>query len=168
MNAARDHLLDWLRDAHAMEEQAKSLLTTQIERCEKYPELLPRLREHLNETEQQRQSIERGLQQLDSDTSTLKDLTTKFMANIQGMGHMMASDEVVKTALANHAFERFEAASYHILIAAAAQAGEPTLQRALAESLRQEDAMAEWVWQNIPPLTRKFLQLSHTNSSASR
>ena len=48
--ATRDSLAAWLRDAHAMEGQAIKLLETQIERLESYPEALPRLRQHLDET----------------------------------------------------------------------------------------------------------------------
>jgi hypothetical protein len=48
----------------------------------------------------------------------------KFAANLQGMTHAMASDEVLKNALASAAFEQFEAASYRMLVSAAKAAGE--------------------------------------------
>ena len=37
--SAKDHLLDWLRDAHAMEEQAEHMLRSQSSRLEHYPQL---------------------------------------------------------------------------------------------------------------------------------
>mgnify|MGYP002716823196 CR=1 FL=1 len=40
---AREHLLDWLRDAHAMEQQAEKMLKAQAERLEHYPELKARI-----------------------------------------------------------------------------------------------------------------------------
>ena len=50
MTTARENLSNWLRDAYAMEGQAIELLEAQINRLEGYPEALPRLRSHLNET----------------------------------------------------------------------------------------------------------------------
>jgi ferritin-like metal-binding protein YciE len=166
MTSPREHLIDWLRDAHALEEQAKSLLQAQIDRLEHYPEALPRLKQHLQETEQQRSMVESCLKDLGADTSTLKDWTTKFLANMQGFGHMMASDEILKHALASHAFERFEAASYHSLIKAAEVAQEPRVAQMARDILAQEEAMADWVWQNIPDLTEKFLRRSASDRDA--
>src|SRR5688572_27931160 len=83
MTKARDNLAAWLRDAHAMEGQAITLLKTQIDRLENYPEAVPRLREHLRETEQQQQMVEQCLSRLGEDTSTLKTGTMKLAANIQ-------------------------------------------------------------------------------------
>ncbi len=166
MTSPREHLIDWLRDAHAMEEQAKSLLQTQIDRLESYPEALPQLRAHLDETERQRVAIERCLERLGADTSTLKDMTTKFMANMQGFAHMMSSDEVLKHALASHAFERFEAACYHSLATAAKAANEPEVERLARDILAEEEKMAAWVWGQIPMLTAKFLERDATGAQA--
>ena len=166
MTAPRDHLIDWLRDAHAVEAQAMSLLQMQIDRLESYPEALPRLKQHLQETEQQAEALERCLQSLGSSSSTMKDMTTKFAANMQGMVHMATTDEVLKNMLASHAFERFEAASYHSLAAAAEAANEPEIARVAREHLRQEEAMAQWVWDNIPMMTEKYLQRSAAGEQA--
>ncbi len=166
MTSARDHLLDWLRDAHAMEEQAKSLLNTQISRFQSYPEVVPRLKQHLEETEHQRVAIAECLTQLGSDTSSMKDVATKMMANMQGFGHMMSTDEVLKHMLASHAFERFEAASYHSLIAAAEYANEPRVAAVARDILAEEEDMGDWVWRNIPDLTQKFLQRSEAGVQA--
>lgn len=46
----KDSRAAWLRDAHAMERQAATLLETQIDRPSGYPEAIPRLRQHLEET----------------------------------------------------------------------------------------------------------------------
>src|SRR4051794_7042852 len=103
MNTTRENLSAWLRDAHAMEGQAITLLETQIGRLESYPEAIPRLREHLAETKDQRAKIEGCLSKLGEDTSTLKDAAMKVGANLQGLAHMMSSDEVLKHALASNA-----------------------------------------------------------------
>jgi len=168
MANARESLAAWLRDAHAMEGQAISLLETQIQRLESYPEALPRLREHLAETKQQRGQVEQCLQKLGEDTSTLKDATMKLGANLQGLMHAMSSDEVLKDALASNAFEHFEAASYCALAAAANDAGEPEIAKTCENIMRQELAMADWVWQQLPPMTHKYLQRSEAGLQAKR
>lgn len=162
----REHLITWLSDAHAMEEQAKSLLKTQIDRLESYPEAVPRLQDHLRETEQQAQMIEQCLQQLGSDTSTLKDMSTKFTANMQGIAHMFMSDEVLKHTLASHAFERFEAACYCSLMSAAQVANEPQIARVAEQILRQEEEMGAWIWDQIPHLTEKYMNRSAAGAQA--
>lgn len=39
MATQQENLLDWLRDAHAMEQQAEKMLKAQSERLEHYPKL---------------------------------------------------------------------------------------------------------------------------------
>lgn len=164
----RESLASWLRDAHAMEGQAITLLETQIERLESYPEALPRLRQHLEETKDQRAQVEGCLHKLGEDTSTLKDATMKVGANIQGMLHAMSSDEVLKHALASNAFEHFEAASYCSLAAAAQDAGEPEIAKTCESIMQQELAMADWVWEQLPPMTHKYLHRSESDAQAKR
>ncbi len=168
MTTPRESLAAWLRDAHAMEGQAETLLQTQIDRLENYPEALPRLRSHLEETKQQRAAIESCLSHLGEDTSTLKDGTMKIAANLQGLMHAMASDEVLKNALASAAFEQFEAASYRMLVTAAEAAGEQDIAETCRTIMEQEVAMADWVWGQLEPLTQKYLQLDLAGAEAKR
>lgn len=168
MATPRDSLAAWLRDAHAMEGQAETLLQTQIDRLKNYPEALPRLRSHLEETKQQRAAIESCLSQLGEDTSSLKDGTMKVAANLQGLMHAMASDEVLKNALASAAFEQFEAASYRMLVAAAEVAGEKEIAQTCRTIMEQEVSMADWVWGQLEPLTKKYLQLDLAGAEAKR
>jgi ferritin-like metal-binding protein YciE len=168
MTTPRENLAAWLRDAHAMEGQAITLLRTQIDRLESYPEAVPRLREHLRETEQQQEMVEQCLSRLGEDTSTLKTGTMKLAANIQGMLHAMSSDEVLKNALASHSFEHFEAASYCSLAAAAEDAGEPEIARTCENIMQQELDMADWVWDQLPTLTHKYLERAEAGAAAKR
>jgi Uncharacterized protein conserved in bacteria len=45
-----EHYHDWLRDAHAMEKQAESMLESMASRIENYPDLRARIEQHSNET----------------------------------------------------------------------------------------------------------------------
>jgi ferritin-like metal-binding protein YciE len=150
MTTIDDTINQWLRDAHAMEEQAEQMLESQSSRIENYPELAARIKRHLEETQSQ-------LERRGAATSAMKDLTAKASAMMQGLSSMMAGDEVMKGALASYAFEQFEIASYRILITAAETAGDIETARLCEEICREEEAMAADLADMIPELTRSYL-----------
>jgi ferritin-like metal-binding protein YciE len=45
--------MEWLRDAHAAEEQAETMLSGMARRIENYPELKARIEQHIGETQRQ-------------------------------------------------------------------------------------------------------------------
>lgn len=162
MTDARDHLIDWLRDAHAMEQQAEQMLSAQKSRLENYPKLRTRIEKHIEETQGQKALLERTLTRLGSEPSTLKDIGGKLMAFGQAVGGMTVSDEVVKGAMAGYVFENVEIAAYRVLIAAAKAAGDVETQKACEEILPQEIAMADWLKEHLPELTQAFLDRAET------
>jgi ferritin-like metal-binding protein YciE len=124
MSEAREWLVQWLRDAHAMEEQAETMLNGQLSRIENYPELSARIRLHLQETREHAARLNTCLKGLGEDTSTMKDAGGKLMAMAQSLSGVFAGDEVMKGSLATYTFEHMEIASYTILVAAAQALGE--------------------------------------------
>jgi ferritin-like metal-binding protein YciE len=109
---ARDVFVVGLRNAHAMETQARELLERQSERLDEYPDLKAKLSSHLQETNEQLQRLEQCLESCGESTSSLKDTATSVVANLQAMGHAIADDEVLKNTFANEAFENYEIAAY--------------------------------------------------------
>jgi ferritin-like metal-binding protein YciE len=166
MAVSRDNLTAWLRDAHAMENQAIEILEKQASRLEHYPELRAKVRTHLEETHRQAERVERCLHQLGTDTSTLKTAAGKMIGTAQQLSGLFASDEVLKSSIADYAFEHYEIASYKMLIAAAAEAGEHEVERSLQENLREEEAMAVWLSQHLPEVTRQYLRREAAGQSA--
>jgi len=160
MATPKENLLDWLNDAHAMEQQAEKMLRAQAERLEHYPALKARIEEHLQETLGQQKLVEQCIKRLGGSTSTLKDLAAKLMAFGQAVGGMTMSDEVVKGAMSGYVFENLEIASYTVLIEAAKVAGDVETQRACEQILPQEIAMAEWLREHLPEITQAFLERS--------
>jgi len=73
-----------------------------------------------------------------------------------------------KHALASNAFDNFEASSYCSPAAAAEDAGEPEIAKTCEGIMQQELAMADWVWQQIPPMTDKYLSKAETGDQAKR
>lgn len=153
----KDNLLDWLRDAHAMEEQAGKMLTSTAERLQHYPELRARIEQHIEETRHQALRVRGCIERLGGDTSAIKDVTGKMMAMAQGLSGMFVSDEVVKACLASYAFEHMEIASYRALIAAADTCGDLETRRVCEENLTEEEAMADWLAIHLPATVREFL-----------
>jgi len=87
---------------------------------------------------------------------------------MQGVGGLFAGDEVVKGAMAGYVFEHFEIASYTALIIAAEEAGEADVARICRENLAEEEAMAEWLREHLPKVTKQFLQREEAGAPAKR
>jgi ferritin-like metal-binding protein YciE len=106
MNSMQELFLTGLKNAHAMEKQALSIMTPQFQRIEHYPEVAERLRQHIAETNDQLMRIDEIFDSLGSRASGL---------------------------------ERFRTA--------------------LEQNLSEEVAMAEWIDQSLPLVTRRYAQL---------
>jgi ferritin-like metal-binding protein YciE len=157
-----------LRNQHAVEKQAIELLERQIGRLENYPEMRARMQAHLEESHQQVRRLDEILTALDTSASTLKDTAMSFMGNMMGLMHAPASDEVLKNTLANYAFEHYEIASYRGLITIAEATGHTDAIRLLGESLREEEAMAQWIDDHLKETTLTFLRRSEQGETAGR
>jgi len=146
-----------LRNAHAMETQARELMERQIERTGDYPDVQARLRNHLEETKGQLLRLEQCLEACGETTSTLKDTAQSMMGNLMAMTHTLAGDEILKNTFANNAFENFEIAAYKSLIALCGPAGQEGARPLLQASLNEEQKMADWVDHNVEKVTLDFL-----------
>lgn len=148
-----------LVNARAVETEAIQLLSRQVERLESYPEMEAALRQHITESEAQRDRLDDLLEQLGSSNSTIKDMVTGLMANMAALGHAAAADEVIKNSLANYAFEHFEIATYKSLLTLADIAGHAAAPAALRQSLAEEERMAQWCADHLEATTRRYVEL---------
>lgn len=147
----------WLRDAHAMEEQAETMLNSQAVRIENYPNLKARTEQHYQETQHQKRRLEACIERRGASSSSLKDIAGKFTAMIQGMSGAFADDEVVKGVLASYTFEHMEIASYRILVAAAEADGDMETANVCEEICAEEEAMAAWLADNMGEIAVQHL-----------
>jgi ferritin-like metal-binding protein YciE len=168
MSDAREWMVQWLRDAHAMEQQAETMLSGQLSRIENYPDLSDRIRLHLDETKEQAARLKACLDRLSEDSSSVKDAGGKLMAMAQSVSGVFAGDEVMKGSLASYTFEHMEIASYTILIAAAEAVGEDEIADVCDQNLREEIAMAEWLKNNLQATTTKFLGRAEADSESAK
>ena len=158
----------WLRDAHAMEKQAETILKGQTSRIENYPELAARMETHLTETRSQRERLEACMERRDTSTSGVKDVSAQFTAMMQNFSGMFAGDEIVKGVLASYSFEHMEIASYRILAAAAETEGDMQTAQLCREICLEEEAMADWLKDNIDSITSQYLRRVATDQDAKR
>ncbi len=158
MTKSKQTLVAWLRDAHAMERASVDTLDRLADRLARFPQLALGFREHWRESVDQVEHIERCLKQLGSDTSTFKDLTSRFIGIAQAYAVAVVPDEVVKDCLAVYASRHFEIAAYVSLGAAALALEEPEVARMCEEHLQQERSMSNWLEQQIPEVTLEFLR----------
>jgi ferritin-like metal-binding protein YciE len=158
MSKAEERLLEWLRDAHAMEEQAETMLDGLARRLEHYPELRERVEGHLEETRHQADRLEGCIKRRGGSTSLLKTATGKMMGLGQAISGIFVGDEVVKGSMASYTFEHMEIAAYKILIAAAEQVGDVETRTACESILREEEAMAEWLGDNLESVVHQYLR----------
>ncbi len=164
--AAHTAYVDGLRNAHALEKQAIEIIERQLERMESYPELMQRLRQHLQETQAQHERLDRLLEASGESRSMLKDVAMSFMGNVAALAHAPADDEVLKNTFANAGFEAYEIAAYTSLIALAQQAGHADAITELQKSLEEERSMLQWLEQHVEPLTLAYLEREADPSEA--
>ncbi|AIC30602.1 ferritin-related protein YciE (plasmid) [Rhizobium etli bv. mimosae str. IE4771] len=165
-NEIRDVFVVGLRNAHAMENQALSIMKPQLKRIENYPEVAEKLDRHIRETDGQIVRLEEILDRLGEDKSTLKDMALSVAGSVAALGHAAAGDEILKNAFANFAFENYEAAAYKSLLAVAEAGGYGAATSGLQANLAEELAMAEWINGNLVALTTKFLSLRQLGETA--
>lgn len=157
MPTHQDILIDYLRDAYAMEQQALSIIDRQLDRLKSYPELSARLEEHRRETESQAERLETCLHRLGTDTSAVKTGVAKLSSNMQAMMNIFAGDEVMKDMISNYTFENYEVVNYRILAATADAAGEPDVARVAREIQAEEERMIRWLDEHLDSITRQYL-----------
>ncbi len=168
MTHAKDNFIAWLKSAHAMEEQAITMLTAQTRRLENYPDLKARMLQHLEETKNHAEVLQTLLNNLSGAPSTLKDIAGRIAATVQGIPGLLMSDEVVKFTAAAYSFEHLEIAFYRMLITAADELGETEAQGIFEKILAEEVAMATWLEDNLDPITRVFLMRDERDLQAKR
>lgn len=157
--AARETLIVSLRNAHALEKQVIAVLEAQLGLLDDYPDLHARVTGHIEESREHAHRLEAGLEACGSSTSMVKDTLLSVMGLGQSSVQGFADDAVLKAVLAGTMTEHLEIASYRVLIELADQAGRSDLRPQLEQSLREEEAMAEWFDQNLEAITRRFVEI---------
>jgi len=165
-NEARDVFITGLKNAHAMEKQALSIMSPQIQRIDHYPDVKRRLVQHARETEVQVERLESLLKSLGETPSGVKDTILSAAGGMAALGHAPTGDEILKNSFANFAFENYEIAAYSSLLTLAQAAGEADAIPPLQQNLEEEQNMASWLESNIAAVTEQYVSLREAGEKA--
>ena len=158
--ANRDLLVRWLNDAYSMEHQLIPVLEHHAKDMKNVPAAAQRIREHVGETRRHAERLEQCLKRLGTKPSTAKSTLASLMGSAQAISTGMFRDEAVKNALSDYAAEQFEVACYRTLIHAAEREGQPEIAAACAENMREDEAMAQWLDQQLPAAVEHAMQMA--------
>jgi ferritin-like metal-binding protein YciE len=140
-NDIKDQLITYLKDAHALEQNALAQLKAGAEAAGD-PALSEAFREHLAETEEHDRLISERLESYGETSSSLKDMAHKGAAMMSGMTAKAAPDTTGKLAIQAYAFEHIEIASYRMLSVVAERAGDHETAEVAQRILQQEQEAA--------------------------
>jgi ferritin-like metal-binding protein YciE len=153
----KDELIEWLRDAYAMEVAMEMALKKQITNEKVSQRMREQASIHFTETQGHAIAVEGCLKKLGADTSTLKTTLAQGLEFMKGAGTKLAKDERVKDALAAYASEHFEIACYSALRAAADHLGIGEIIATCDAIIKEERAMAAWLDDNLPLVVADYL-----------
>ncbi len=157
--AAHDTLTANLQNAHALEMQVVAVLEAQLDLFSEFPELRDRVTKHIKESSGQARRIEAALEACGESASAVKDTLLSIMGVTQSSTQSFSTDAVLKAVAADVMTEHLEITTYRTLIVLAGMAGRAELQPDLEASLREEEAMAGWLEQNMERITRRFVEM---------
>jgi len=163
--AHQELVIAWLNDAHAMELAIAQVLEQHAEQAKDHPQMQTALQRHLEQTRRHADLVKGCVERMGGETSGLKTGMASVMGTVQGMTTKLAKDDLIKNTLHDYGTEHFEIACYTSLQAAAENLGDLETARVCGEILRDEQAMAEFLFQQIPPTTIEMLQMEHAMAS---
>lgn len=167
--ATREELLmQWLRDAHAMEKQAIESIENQVDRLQNYPQMQNWARDHIDASNRQRDMIRSCIDRRGGDVSTFKDMAMTIMGKIQEATSFFTSDEVLKNAITDHGFKHYEIASYTSLRSAAEAVADAETAQVCGTIIKEEEELAGRLLAILPQLTREYMDRETAGAAAKR
>jgi len=155
--AARDEVVDWLKDAYAMERGMESSLEKHSRNNELSAEVRDRAMRHAAETSRHAEEIATLLRNLGSETSAIKTGIGAVTQTAKGIGSMFARDERIKDLLDAYSMEHFEIACYTALAAAAEKVGMSEVVQVCNNIIPDEHRMAQAIIQSLPQEVKMYL-----------
>jgi ferritin-like metal-binding protein YciE len=155
--SARDEIIDWLRDAYAMERALEGSLEKQALNDNLNAETRSRAASHLEETRNHAEQIRSALRSLGSETGALKTGLGILAQTGKGVATAFAKDEGIKDLLDAYSMEHFEIACYTALAAAADLANLPEIAGLCHRIIVEEQRMADALKRSLPIEVKAYL-----------
>ena len=148
-------LVDYIEDAHAMEQNVSTMLTSMISTTDD-PQIDEMLKHHKEETERQEQRLRERLDALGAGTSTRKQAQTIAAALIKGATDVVRGDQAGKNARDAYTTEHMEIAAYQLLERLAEKASDQQTSEVARQNRAEEEAMSKKIdesWERFLDLT---------------
>jgi ferritin-like metal-binding protein YciE len=139
----QEKLIDYIEDAHALEQHVKVALDAFISTAPDVPELQDPLRHHREETDQHLARLEDRLAAYGRTPSKVKDAGMMFGASGLGMLSVLRKDNAGKVARDGYTAEHLEIAAYELLERVAKRAGDEQTAEVARRNRADEQAMAD-------------------------
>jgi ferritin-like metal-binding protein YciE len=138
----QEKLIDYIEDAHALEQHVKVALDAFISAAPDVPELQDPLRHHREETDQHLARLESRLAAYGKSPSKVKDAGMMLGAGGLGMLSKLRKDNAGKVARDGYTAEHLEIAAYELLERVATRAGDEQTAEVARLNRADEQAMA--------------------------
>lgn len=154
----RDILINWLNNAYAIEMTQVKTLEAHADDAAELPEYESQLREHIEETREQAERVHNAIESLGGDVSTMKDISGQVMGYFQGIAAEPFGDKLVKNAVAEHAAEHLEMATYQAIAVAATACQEDEVAEMAQEIMEQEKMTGEKLESTLEMVVNHYLE----------
>ncbi len=155
MATLEQKLIDYIEDAHAMEQNVAQMLNSMIGTTTD-DEIVQELEHHQMETERHQELLRERLQAYGRDVSARKEMQSIGGAFVKGVTDQVRGDKAGKNARDGFVTEHLEIAAYELLERLARRAGDEETAEVARQIRQDEEAMA----QKIASHWDKFLDLT--------
>ncbi|KAF0096402.1 MAG: hypothetical protein E1N59_369 [Puniceicoccaceae bacterium 5H] len=159
---------EWLKNAYGMEKAFIEMLERQSSRLENYPFFAEKVTDHLEASKKSADRIGQLLQDMgekpDSAFSGVSSLAAKFSS----LFNTTSDHEAVQYALSNFGYVNFAIASYVSLLASADQLNHEKAKPVIEQNLSDKREFADFLADNIPAVTLRFLERESVAAKAKR
>lgn len=152
-----DILIKWLNNAYSMELSMVKTLEAHAKDADELPEVKEMIEKHIETTKEQAEKVKNEIERLGGDTSSIKAGMSEMFGSMSGLASDMTDDKIVKNAIAEHAAEHFEMATYMSIIHAAEMCGEDETADVAREIMEQETTTGKKVEENINMIVEYYI-----------
>ena len=148
-------LVDYVQDAHAMEQTVSTMLDSMIATTDD-PEITEMLKQHKRQTQEHERRLRERLDAMGAGTSATRSVGGLGAALFKGVGDVARTDKPAKNARDGFMTEHMEIAAYELLERLAQRAGDEQTAEVARLNHADEQAMAKKIDSNWD----KFLDLT--------
>jgi ferritin-like metal-binding protein YciE len=148
-------LVDYVQDAHAMEQTVSTMLDSMIATTED-PEITEMLKQHKQQTQEHERRLRERLDAMGAGTSATRSVGGLGAALFKGVGDVARTDKPAKNARDGFMTEHMEIAAYELLERLAKKAGDEQTAEVARLNRADEQAMAKKIesnWDKVLDLT---------------